>query len=291
MYKLCIALGWSVIKMQLQSGYQVQHQHQKLWGKIFQHRFIMSDNIDAYYSENAEKEGLLTEYQDFISVISETDQSLEIRDIYSDYNKNLSDYLKNKCKSIALVICDSDELKISKSSCRYQYSIKEACKDKKGPLGMYSVISSFDVSEGEDASPCIEWIKNIISEEKEISIIDPYILTEKNYSCLVDYYFPLIPRGCVLNLHIPNTVLYDTQAMRDAERANVKLKIYKYRKWNHDRYIITSKRVIVIGVGMDFMKKDGRRFVMRTGSNFTLRDIDEELPHMELVRSLAGDPE
>ena len=42
---------------------------------------------------------------------------------------------------------------------------------------------------------------------------------------------------------------------------------------------------------MDFMRKDGRRLVMRTGSNFTLRDIDEELPHMELERSLTGAPE
>lgn len=292
MYKLCIALGWSVIKMQLQGWYQVQHKYQKLWGKIYQHRFIMSDNIDAYYSENAEKEGLLTEYQAFISMISETDQSLEIRDNYSDYNENLADYLKNKCKSIALVISENNELQIPETSCCHQYSIEEACKDAKGPLGMYSVISSFYVNKGEDASPYIEWIKNIISEEKEISIIDPYILGKQtNYKCLVNYYFPIIPKGCKLNLHVPITAEYDLYAERDARYAKIELKIYKYREMRHERYIITSKRIIIIGVGMDFMKKEGRKLVMRTGSNFTLREIDEELPHMELIRSLAGDPE
>ena len=291
MFKLSIALGWSVIKMHLRDEYL--NPYQGLWNKIQQHRFIMSDNIDAYYSENAEKEGMLTEYQAFISMISETDQSLEIRDVYGDYNKNLANYLKNKCKSIAIVISEENELKISKSSCRYQYSIEEASRDENGPLGMYSVISSFYVDEGEDASACIEWIKNIISEEKEISIIDPYILKElRNCNCLVNYYFPIIPRGCVLNLHVQASAsLYETQAMVAAENANVQLKIHKYRKMKHERYIITSKRIIVIGVGMDFMKKEGNRPIMRTGSNFTLREIRDKKPHLQNARRLAGDPE
>ena len=291
MYKLSIALGCSVIRMLLQSTYK--NPHQELWLKIQQHRFIMSDNIDAYYSENAEKEGVLEEYQAFISMISETDQSLEIRDVYGDYNKNLANYLKNKSKSIAIVICEDNELKISKSSCRYQYSIEEACGDEKGPLGMYSVIASFSVDAGEDARTCIEWIKNIISEEKEISIIDPYILKEqKNCNCLVNYYFPIIPHGCVLNLHVPTSAsLCETQAVIAANSANVQLKIHKYRKMNHDRYITTSKRIIVIGVGMDFMKKEGNRVIMRTGSNFTLRRAKEKLTHLQFARNLAGDPE
>ena len=290
MFKLCIALGWSVIKMQLQYGYLVQYP--ELWGKINQHRFIMSDNIDAYYSEKADKDGLLTEYQDFISAISGTDLTVEIRDIYNNYERNLSDYLKNKCKSVALVIHENDELKISKSSCRYQYSIEDACNNARGLLGMYSYVSSFYIDEGENAVPYLEWIKNIISEEKEISIIDPYLLREqRNYDCLINYCFPIIPHGCVLNLHVPNDSLFIDQAKEEANNANIHLKIYKYRRMKHDRYITTSKREILIGIGLDFMKEKNGRLVMRGGSNFTLRSIHEKLPYMQYEHMLAGELE
>ena len=57
------------------------------------------------------------------------------------------------------------------------------------------------------------------------------------------------------------------------------------------RYITTGKRIIVIGVGMNFMKKEDRRLIMRTGSNFTLREIRDKKPHMQHARSLAGNPE
>ena len=287
MYKLCLALGWSVIKMQLQSAFLVDHI--ELLGKIKQHRFIISENINAYYADNARKEGLLTQYEDYMSSVLYTDQYIEIRDNCDDISKNISDYLKNKCSSIAVVIYENKELEIDRSSCKYQYSIEEASNDEKSPLKMYSVIAAFYADEGEDAITYIDWVKNLISGEKEISIIDPYILANhRNYNCLVDYYFPIIPDNCVLNLHVPNDSVFIDRVKEDALAANINIKIYKYTKVNHERHITTSSRVMNIGIGMDFMKKKNGNLVIRKGTNFSLLKKTKNLPYMEIEHKLAG---
>lgn len=289
MYKVCMALGWSVIRMQLLSAYLVEHID--LWNKISQHRFIFSDKIDEYYSENAEKEGLLCEYKDFISSVLASDQYLEIRDDFNDMSRNISDYLKNKCKGISLVICENGELNITKSACRNQYTIEEAAEDERGPFAIYSVTAAFYVDSDESASVYIEWIKNLISAEKEINIIDHYVLEEeRNYRCLIDYYFPIIPRGCKVNLHVTQNAKYLDQVLEDARDANVNIEILTYYEMKHERYITTGDRIINIGLGIDFMCQKLGKTLMRKGSNFSLRKKDKKLKHLEEEIALAGRP-
>lgn len=273
--------------MQLQQGFLVKYLG--LWENIKQHQFILSDKIDAYYYDNATKEGLLEVYKSFISDISGTDQTLEIADKDQDINKNISNFFKNKCKSLAIVICEKNELNINHRSCKYQYTIDEAYKDRNGPLGMYSIKALFSADVGENARIYINWIKNIMSNEKEVSFIDKYLLQkEKNFNCLVNYYYPIIPRGCVLNLHVLASSLFIDQAIKEAERANVCLKIHKYRRMKHDRHITTSDRIITIGVGLDFMCQMDGRIVMRERSFFAMDEKDEESSYMELEKSYAG---
>ena len=288
MYKLSIVLGWSVIRMQLQNPFWAEHG--AIWAKIKQHRIILSDNIDKYYLDNAEKEGLATEYRDFISSISSSDVYQEIGDQSNDLSKNLADYLKNKSKTIAVVICEKeDSITISKSSCRNQYTIEEADEDENGPFSIYSVKAAFYVDSDENALPYIEWLKNLISEEKEINIIDPYVLdSERNYKCLKDYYFPIIPRGCKVNLHVPNNSALADRIVKDAEENNINIEIFRYPEMGHERFITTSNVIVSIGVGIDFMREKQGKTVMRKGSNFTLRRKDRKLQYMEEEKKLAG---
>ena len=290
MYKLCMALGWSVIKSQLQID--SLRKYSKLWDKLDQHRFITSKNIDAYYSKMAKDEGLKEEYEAFISSKMYYDSYLMIDDKYcdisGDYNKDISKYLKNRCKYVAIVICEENELNITRSSCRFQYTIDEASQDDKGPLGIYSVVASFFADENDEANKYLSWIRNIVSGEKEISIIDPYILQARNVERLIDYGYPIFPRGCVLHLHVPADAECIERAIEGANPYNINVKIHKYKKMNHDRYIITSDRIIILGLGMDFMKKERGRLVVREGFNFTLKQKPKNTEPMKVENRLAG---
>lgn len=288
MYKLSIVLGWSVIKMCLQNSPLAEHD--EIWPKIKQHRIIFSDNIDKYYLSNAEKEGLATEYRDFVSSIMCSDLYQEINDHSNDLSKNLSDFLKNRSKTIAVLICEKeDNISISRSSCRNQYTIEQADEDENGPFSIYSVRAAFYVDSDENATPYIEWLKNLISEENEINFIDPYVLdAERNYNCLKDYYFPIIPRGCKVNIHVPDNSAFIEKIKKEAEDNNISIEIHTYSEMGHERFITTSKLIMSIGIGMDFMREKQGKTVMRKGSNFSLRRKDKRLPYMEEEKKLAG---
>ncbi|MBP5281711.1 MAG: hypothetical protein J6Z22_04345 [Lachnospiraceae bacterium] len=287
MFKLHMALGWSVIKMYLMPAYRVKHP--ELLEKIGQHRFVISDKIDAYYAENAEKEGLLEEYRDFISSIGSLDRCEEIRDGFNDVSQSIAYFFKNKCKGLSIVICEADEFHVSKSSCRHQYSADQAFENETGILNMYSAVSSFMIYKDERADEVVDWIRNLISEEKEISLIDGYLLNNsQHYKYMTDFYFKMIPSGCKLNLHVPRFSEMIGQAQHDAKEKNIDLCVYEYNPMEHERYIVTRNRIIVVGLGLDFMIDSFGEIFMRKGCNFTLRFRDDKSPYMELEHKLSG---
>ncbi len=286
MYKLCIVLGWPVIRMQLLSMYQVDYS--EIWNKIKQHRILTSDALDSYYSHKAEEENLLDEYQAFMATILSSDLYTEIDDKYSDVCKTIAYYLKKKCKNIAVLIDDTNEFKLTKSACRFQYSIKEAAEDENGPFGMYSVKAVFFAEKDENAKKYIDWLENLFKDEKEINIIDPFILSDsRNYTCLKNYILPLIGRGCTLNIHTVSGALYIDELYKDAEKNGIFVNAYWYGQM-HDRYITTKDRIIVISIGCDFMQERNGRIVVRNGTNFILKKKRTNGKPLEVEMQLAG---
>ena len=116
MYKMCIVLGWPVIKMQLMSMYHVEFP--EIWTKISQHRILTSENLDRYYSGKAEEEGLLDEYQEFMHELLGSDLYIEINDTYSNLSSNLAWFLKKKSKALVIAIGIEEDFDLSKSACR-----------------------------------------------------------------------------------------------------------------------------------------------------------------------------
>ena len=102
MYKLNIVLGWPVIKMWMMGPEDADSA--ALIAKIWQHRFLTSDALDQYYSENANKEGLLDQYQSFMQSKLNTDVYEEINDTHRTLDSTLTNFLKNKSKCICIVI-------------------------------------------------------------------------------------------------------------------------------------------------------------------------------------------
>lgn len=56
----------------------------------------------------------------------------------------------------------------------------------------------------------------------------------------------------------------------------------------HDRYIITKDRMIIIGVGLDFMKESQGELVVRKATNFTYKKINPKMNDGKLEEWLSG---
>lgn len=286
MYKICIILGWPAIKMQLMSLYQVDYP--EVWAKIQQHRIITSEKLDEYYSQKAEKEGLLQEYQEFMHEMLGSDLYTEITDTNNNLSQSLSQYLKKKNKTLAIAIGIQDDISLSKSTCRYQYSIEEAAMDENGPFAMYSVQADFFRKQDESACDCLEWIQNQIKNEKEVNIIDQYIFKDsRNYNSFIKNILPLIPTNCKVNIHTSKNEVYAKQILSDAKQWNIEL--YYYNEM-HNRYITTSDRILGVPIGLDFMQKRNGKLVIRKNTNFTLKRKEKGRAYLEIEKDLAGVP-
>jgi len=286
MYKMCIVLGWPAIKMQLMNSYQVEYP--EVWTRISQHRIITSENLDKYYSERADEEGLLDEYQEFMHELLGSDFYTEINDTHNDLSRNIAWFLKKRNREFAIAIGIETDFVLSKSACRYQYTIEEAAEDENGPFAMYSVKADFFRKQGDSANDCLEWIKNQFKNEKEINIIDQFILDEdRNYNCLIDFVFPAIESGCKVNIHTIPNAKYRDQVLIDANVRNLRVEVFTYSEM-HNRYITTSDRIIGVPLGVDFMKEREGRVVIRKPTNFTFKKKDTKRPYLEVEKELAG---
>ncbi len=286
MYKICVVLGWPAIRIHLLNSYLVEVP--ELVARLRQHRIITSENLDKYYSEKAEQENLLDEYQGFMATMLESDSYTEIEDTNADLSKDLTYYLKKKNKEFVVAIGIENDFEISKSACRYQYTIEEAAADENGPFAMYSVKANFMRKQGENAFDCLEWLKNQLKYETEINIIDQYILSqERNYNCLIKHILPRIPLGSTLNIHTTEDALFKNQIVEEASKRNIIVNVYTYREM-HDRYITTSDRCIGLPIGIDFMKEKDGRTVIRKTTTFTMTKKRNKQPYLEYERELAG---
>lgn len=258
-----------------------------LIAKIWQHRFLTSDALDQYYSENANKEGLLDQYQSFMQSKLNTDVYEEINDTHRTLDSTLTNFLKNKSKCIGIVISEENEFRISKTACRNQYTIQKAIDDISGPLALYSVKAVFSASAGSSAKQYLRWIENVINGEKSISIIDKYILSrESNYECLINYYYPMIKPGCTLNIHTGSEAPFIKDAKKHAERHDIQINIFQHTKM-HDRYITTSNRIIMLPLGCDFMEIKQNGVLIRKTTSFTMIDKKKYTKEKNLWQSIG----
>ena len=287
MYKMCVVLGWPVIRMQLLNTYQVE-EYLDMISKIRQHRMITSDSLDKYYSEKANAEGLLESYQEFMYELLGSDSYIEIKDTYEDLSQNISWYLKKKNREFAIAIGIERDFILPYISCKYQYSIKEASEDENGPFAMYSVKANFFRKKDESVMDCFTWLQNQFKYEKEVNLIDPYIIDKENdYDCLKKYIIPLIRSDCKINIHTVVNAVYKQDILDYAKKIKIDIKIYEYSEM-HNRYITTSDRVIGIQLGLFFMKEKRGNIVFRKSCDFVMKKKDTSKIYLEVERDLAG---
>lgn len=289
MYQLNIGVGWSALRLLFLPRWI--NDKTKVCDILEQHRIILSEKIRTYYLNCATEEGLDEDVMAYLASVSYTEEScLEIEDFGRNIKDTLVHYFNKKSYLEQVMIYDEDELKCSKSKCKFQYSIDQAINADKGPLALYNIPTHFQFLKNSSANVLLFWLSNIFKEEKSVNFIDPYLFSnDENISFFIDKYLPLIEPGTVLNIHCPSSCGINYHSLNriilTAKSNNVDTHIFFYSDM-HDRYVTTIERVVSIGTGLDMINDDLK---FKKGTTFSVwgkRVCNNDL--LEIEKELAG---
>lgn len=221
--------------------------------KLRQHRILMSNVLQNHYEEYFDAHDELFLFKQWIQSVSYYDALESPESLSEDYNNELSSQMQQIPHSI--VIYKEEE---PANGCVINYisveDINNTASDNE--LSRYCIPTGFFVRKNEDLGRYRNWIKEMLSEEKKIVIIDAYIYSSTVAQDIVGFYMPLFSPQTKVDIYYANDRKVKSELISRAKQK------YKQQITNHpsnpedfhDRYIYGEKIVIQIGIGLDLFE-------------------------------------
>ena len=296
MYQIDIGLGWSTLALKLENPWNPP----EIWNKIQQHRVVLNQTIIDYYISQAEEKDLVPQCQDYIATIAGTDElSNHIPENNGGgFKKTLEQYFRSRNYFDHVIISENNELNFGAKVARFQYDSSNYSADTSSPLSMFSFSGSHTAQFDERATRYKNWFERLMIGEKEISFIDPYILSSPeicNAFCQV--YLDLVKPNQKINIFCDKNKYEQTYIDKVEEISEKKginnLSIFLC-DYMHDRFIVGDSFEITIGFGLDFIRiKDDMPFVKQQcelswKKKKKQKSKTEEYDYLEREIELAG---
>ncbi len=258
MYNLTVGLGSSII-----GSIMNPFDDANLYPKIKQHRVILSSSLIEYYLSTVPERyrDQLELYFDSIAYNEET--SMSFKDIPElDARQNLISFVdKVPMKVLVSQKEEFDSYKLGKVKITTPESIRN---NENNAFNRYTFpIVNHVAKASEKCDFYAAWFGHLFENEKNITIIDRYLLAANGRESFEKYYLPRISSGSRIDIYCS---FEDSDFSSENEIKDLIKK--EYANWNvhvflcadrefHDRFIILNDIQISLGVGLSFLHPSG----------------------------------
>ena len=236
--------------------------------------------IEREYSDEKERVKNKERFRNYVSRINNTDKGIKIKEdegcksikkIFDScltrckqdkpYTDNKEEALRqgrgSKYKTVFLY--EDGDFTCSSSAAK-KYIFSQVKLEKTTDLiSLYSADSTIHMHAGDSADAILNLIYYTILNEDEITFIDPYAAeNQRNALIFMDYYLDKVKTGADVILYVQKGKIAPEYADKILDyRSDIKLTIIAVDTHeNHGRYILTRGRIINIGSGQTFFKRN-----------------------------------
>lgn len=224
--------------------------------KIFQHRIVLSEKLISYYVEFASKNGYRDLCQARIQDLVQSVNRCKFENV-CDEDDVVKEMINLAMKQpMKILVAEKTEIKKANSKVNL-LDCKQILENVNCILNLYCIpVTSRYVEPKKNVKSYTKWLKNWLSDEKDLIIRDNYLLTDHGLESFNTYYLPSIEKGAHITIHTCHDVEQKYIDEFDKEKYDdYQINIYKCDSM-HERVIILKELQIVIGKGLDFLRPD-----------------------------------
>lgn len=221
--------------------------------RLKQHILIFSNTIIDEYEKAFARDDCLYEFQEWYKNFTTYDYSQEVESVSDNFYNDAKTLLEQYDHSV--IVGHNESLGCEICSVLELDDIND--NDNDNELSRQCVPATFTLSRGSSKTEFCKWLSELLSDEKNITIIDRYIMSDAAGGVLENIYIPTFPENA--NIH----VYFGEREKSSIEVSNLK-SIYgkRIRLFEcisndfHDRHIIGDSIRITINVGLDVFSCD-----------------------------------
>lgn len=216
-----------------------------------QHTLVFSDTLLTEYEKIFESREMTDVFRQWFQGQQRIDGRIEHDDSQSDdFNHEIVSLLNARDHAILIKYREAD------FGGTYQFSVLKL--DEINQLGTDNELSrqciptNFFLRKGSSKDEFCRWLRELLADEKKITIVDRYILSVNSKGILQKVYIPCFPANAKVVVHFGDdeSDQAELSALKQALGKRITLKKSRSNEF-HDRYIIGDSLVISIGVGLD----------------------------------------
>ena len=216
-------------------------------GRLKQHILVFSDTMIDEYERVCAENDCVYDWHGWYYSLNHYDLFEEAESVSEDFYIDATTILKQYGHSI--IISHNDDIDCKAYTV---IELKDINSDHDNELTRQCIPASFMLLRDYPKSKFCKWLKELLVDERHITIIDKYIMVPRNHGVLEDIYIPTFPETASIEIYHGEIEDSKPEVETIKNAFNNRIRLFGCRfKDYHERHIIGDSIRITIGVGLD----------------------------------------
>lgn len=244
MKKIHIALTPHVVKYLIQQPLE----YSMALARLKQHTIIFSSTILDEYERYFAEYDSIHEFREWYTNFSKYDFSHDVEPMHENFEMDIVLLLEQHEHSI--LIKHDESFKCEVCSVLELNDINK--NDSDNELSRQCIPTTFILPKGSSKSEFCRWLSELLADEKNITIVDRYILSPNARGVLKDIYIPTFPLNAKICVYFGETEKDQSEVsnLKNAFGNRIRM-LTSISNDFHERHILGDSLLITIGVGLD----------------------------------------
>jgi len=235
--------------------------------RLKQHRIVFSDVLIEKYEKTLAEIDLMDEFREWYRYYGNIDGFFDFNSemISEDFETELISLLKSYDHSILIKHnenVDNDIITVLDLK-----DINENGSDNE--LTRQCIPTNFILQKNSSKQNFCKWLHEIMSDEKNITIVDKYIMSDASSDILEKLYIPTFPNDSKIHIYFGDNEKSQEKISKLKKIFGSRIRMHSAKSSEfHERYIIGDTVIISIGVGLDVF--ECKKNVSRKDTNISV---------------------
>ena len=222
--------------------------------RLKQHVIVFSNTIIDEYERVFAEDDCLFEFQEWYKNFTTYDYSQEVDSASDDFYSDVTTLLEQYDHSI--IVGHNESLICSFCSVLELNDIND--NDNDNELSRQCIPATFTLPRGASKAEFCKWLSELLCDEKNITIVDRYIMSDDAGGVLEDIYIPTFPESANIYVYFGEREKSSTEVSYLKNTYGKRIRLFECISNDfHDRHIIGDSIRITINVGLDVFCCDG----------------------------------
>jgi hypothetical protein len=222
--------------------------------RLQQHVIVFSNTIIDEYERAFAEDDCLFEFQEWYKNFTTYDYSQEVESASDNFYSDVTTLLEQYDHSI--IVGHNESLGYDICSVLELHDIND--NDNDNELSRQCIPATFTLPRGSSKIEFCKWLSELLCDEKNITIIDRYIMSDDASGVLEDIYIPTFPESANIYVYFGGREKSSIEVSYLKNTYGKRIRLFECISNDfHDRHIIGDSIRITINVGLDVFSCDG----------------------------------